>query len=225
MSPEHIQGLAGIDARADVYGFGVLFFEALTGRLPFPGEAGPALLARIVHEPAPRLTSFRAGLPAPIVAIVERALAKDPKDRFPGLEPFIAAVEDHLLPPSPLPRSLSPMAGVPLLSLDEPRAGTGAPAVQVLRRSEPSAPRDPADTREIVPNQADGGAASRRVVQVTDDAARPDAPRPWVRHATGLAVFAGILLFVAWLAFPPMPADPETAPTRVASRPPDGGIP
>src|SRR6202142_877116 len=59
MSPEHISGAPDIDERADVYGFGVLFFEALTGQLPFLGEPGPALLVRILNEPAPKVTLFR----------------------------------------------------------------------------------------------------------------------------------------------------------------------
>jgi hypothetical protein len=220
MSPEHIQGLADIDARADVYGFGVLFFETLTGQLPFLGDPGPELLMRILKEPAPKVTLFRPDLPAPIVAIVERALAKDPKDRFPGLEPFIAAVEDHLLPPSPLPRALTPMAGVPLFSLAEARSGAADPVVQVVHRSAPAATRDPADTKELVPHDAAGGdrTASRKIVQVLDDgrmapdSGRPDPvapsapkpPRPWVKLATSFVMFAGVLLFVAWLAFPPM---------------------
>jgi hypothetical protein len=96
--------------------------------------------------------------------------------------------------------------------------------VQVMHRSEPSAPRDPADTKEIVPHEAGGDrTASRKIVQVTDhgrtapDASRPNPvaasspgpPRPWVKRAASLAMFAGVLLLVAWLAFPPLPAEPE----------------
>ena len=43
MSPEHIRGVSRIDARADVYGFGVLLYEALTGQIPFPGEPAPSV--------------------------------------------------------------------------------------------------------------------------------------------------------------------------------------
>jgi serine/threonine protein kinase len=54
MAPEAIEFSPNIDGRADVYGFGVLFFEALTGKLPFPGPPGLELLKRILTEPPPR---------------------------------------------------------------------------------------------------------------------------------------------------------------------------
>ena len=218
MSPEHIQGLADIDGRADVYGFGVLFFEALTGQLPFLGEPGQELLMRIVKEPAPRVTLFRPDLPAPIVAIVERAMAKDPKDRFPGLDPFIDALEDQLLPPSQLPRSLTPMAGVPLFSQVEQRSGVADNAAQAAN---PSGPRNPTDTKELftVPRETEGGerTASRKVVIIQPAAeASPGvnqavtAPvlafrHPFAKRVGSLVMFAAMLLIVAWLAFPNVP--------------------
>jgi serine/threonine protein kinase len=236
MSPEHIQGLANIDARADVYGFGVLLFEALSGQLPFLGEPSQALLTRILGEPAPKLTLFRPDLPAPVVAIVERAMAKDPGDRFPDLEPFIAALEGQLLPSSGLPRSLTPMAGVPLFSLAEPRSGVADSVVQIMHRNEPSGPREPADTKELytLGREPDGGAAaaSRKVVLVrparetppvgTQAGSRPASGiefRRWlVRRAASFAMFAGVLLLVAWLSFPNLSA------LQAIDEPPPGGM-
>jgi serine/threonine protein kinase len=52
MAPEAIEFSPDIDGRADVYGFGVLFFEALTGKLPFPGPPGLELFKRILTDPA-----------------------------------------------------------------------------------------------------------------------------------------------------------------------------
>ena len=243
MSPEHIQGLADIDARADVYGFGVLFFEALTGQLPFLGEPGPELLLRILKDPAPRVTLFRPNLPPPIVAIVERAMAKAPRDRFPGLEPFIAAIEDQLLPPSPLPRALTPMAGVPLYSLVEPRAGVEDPVVQAAARNEASGPHAAADTKELfaLPRETEERTASRRIVVISTDAETSRAvdpataaassttePRSLAGRVTAVAIFGLVLALVAWLAFPnppelrgdELPITPAPRPRLVA----DGGL-
>jgi serine/threonine protein kinase len=223
MSPEHIQGLSDIDGRADVYGFGVLLFEALTGQLPFLGEPGPALLARIVSEPAPKVTLFRPDLPPPIAAMVERALAKDPAARFPGLDHFIAALEEFLLPSSLLPRALTPMAGVPLFAHSEPRSGIADAVVQLAHRSEPSGPRELTDTKELyrVKREAEGtgGVQAREVVLVTGAAQAPPvavqaSPRSssgrefrglLAKRAMSFAMFAGVLLLVAWLAFPNAP--------------------
>jgi serine/threonine-protein kinase len=138
MSPEHISGALDIDGRADVYGFGVLFFEALTGQLPFLGDPGPALLVRILTDPAPKITLFRPDLPQQMVDIVHRAMAKDANDRFATLNDFVHAVEDYILPPSTLPRALTPMAGVPMFTLSEQRSGLADPVVQVIRRGEAS---------------------------------------------------------------------------------------
>lgn len=119
MSPEHAESSPTIDARADVYGFGVLLFEALTGRRPFAGEPSAELFVRIISEPAPKVSQFRPDVPAELVAIVDRALAKRPRDRYQNLDHFIGAVEEQLAPTSSLARSLTPFAGIPLVtSLD-----------------------------------------------------------------------------------------------------------
>jgi serine/threonine protein kinase len=229
MSPEHISGASDIDGRADVYGFGVLFFEVLTGQLPFLGDPGPALLVRILNEPAPKITLFRPDLPPEMVAIIERAMAKDAKDRFSSLGDFIRAVEEHILPPSPLPRALTPMAGVPLFALGERPSGVVDSVVQVLHRSEPSGMHEIAETmalftlpREISPRETRGGEVDSRrrpSVQVhqgkLDEVPAPPTTQVNIRSSLGrgvlsifswrsmlAALFAGIVVVVAWLTFP-----------------------
>ncbi len=262
MSPEHIQGLADLDGRADVYGFGVLFFEALTGQLPFLGAPGPDLLMRIVKEPPPRVTLFRPDLPAAIAEILDRAMAKDPKDRFPSLEAFIAAVEECVLPPSELPRALTPMAGVPLFSLPESRSGPTAPPPADVAPAEGSGeeshtrllftlPREEGaertTARKIViirpdvpaePEPAGPAAAAEAAVapepaspgDAAEGAVEPEPAGPvglgdgrfdwvwsgqddlesrrhkWGRYGIAVLLSGGMLLFVAWLAFPRLPA-------------------
>jgi len=139
MSPEHISGAAPIDQRADVYGFGVLLYEALTGQMPFPGEQGPALFERILNQPAPAVTLFRPDLPPGLVRIIDRAMAKQPDQRYPGLNSMVGAIEDELAPATPPPRVLTPLAGVPSLALLEPASGPHAgPAVPAIVKPEPS---------------------------------------------------------------------------------------
>ena len=79
MAPEAIEFSPNIDGRADVYGFGVLFFEALTGKLPFPGPPGLELLKRILTDPAPMVTLYRPDLPSDVVNLIACALAKKPQ--------------------------------------------------------------------------------------------------------------------------------------------------
>jgi len=224
MSPEHISGAPDIDGRADVYGFGVLFFEALTGQLPFLGDPGPALLVRILNEPAPKITLFRPDLPQQMVDIVHRAMAKDANDRFATLNDFVRAIEDHILPPSTLPRSLTPMAGVPMFTMSEQRSGLADPVVQVLRRGEASGlheinetmalftlPRDnPQDTRGGLGNSSRGQGRTGEVQALTTTQVnlRPSFRRSGrhllakrgVQAAIFVAVFVAILGGVFWLA-------------------------
>jgi serine/threonine-protein kinase len=115
MAPEAIQFSPSIDGRADVYGFGVLFFEALTGVLPFPGPPGMELLAQILTEPPPSLTLYRSDLPLEVTRLIARALEKDPDNRFVDMSHLIRATEKRLLPLLPTPHSLAPISGILLL--------------------------------------------------------------------------------------------------------------
>ena len=140
MSPEHILGAAHIDGRADVYGFGVLLYEALTGQMPFPGEPGPALFDRILNQPPVAVTLLRPDLPPGLVRIIETAMAREPDQRFSDLSSMVRALEDELAPDTPAPRLLTPFAGVSSIALRDPASGPHpAPAVQAILGKEPSA--------------------------------------------------------------------------------------
>ena len=102
MAPEAIELSPNIDGRADVYGFGVLFFEALTGKLPFLGQPGADLLRRVLTEAPPKVTLYRPDLSSDIVQIIDCALAKNANDRFPDMEQLIRVTE-QLQALSPLP--------------------------------------------------------------------------------------------------------------------------
>jgi serine/threonine protein kinase len=138
MSPEHILGAAHVDERADVYGFGVLLYEALTGQTPFPGEPGPALFDRVLHKPATPVTLFRPDLPPGLVHIIETAMAKDRDQRYSDLNLMVSTLEDELMPATPGPRLLTPLAGVPSLASRDLLSGPLPPAVEAIRKQEPS---------------------------------------------------------------------------------------
>jgi hypothetical protein len=81
MAPEQARGERHIDARADVFSFGCVLFECLTGRPAFMGEHVMALLAKILIAQAPRVSETRKDVPAALDALVARMLAKEPADR------------------------------------------------------------------------------------------------------------------------------------------------
>jgi serine/threonine-protein kinase len=173
MSPEHILGAAGIDGRADVYGFGVLLYEALTGRMPFPGEPGPALFDRILNQPLPPVTLFRPDLPPGLVRIIERAMAKRPNQRYSDLNLMVNAIEDELMPPTPPPRLLTPLAGVPSIAMRDPASRPHAGhASQAMRKKESSEQHQETRFLFAFPVEAEGKKRAPHVGPVPVD------PRP-----------------------------------------------
>jgi serine/threonine protein kinase len=81
VAPEQIEG-APVDRRADVYSLGCVLYQSLTGTVPFPRETEMAVLWAHVHDDPPKITTLRPDLPPEIDAVVGRAMAKKPTDRF-----------------------------------------------------------------------------------------------------------------------------------------------
>jgi hypothetical protein len=90
MAPELITE-GQVDPRADLYAFGILLFEAATGRLPFVGDTPFSILRQHVDEAPPRARALRPELPPRMDEAIARALAKDPLDRFPSAAALVAA--------------------------------------------------------------------------------------------------------------------------------------
>ncbi|GAA3204947.1 serine/threonine protein kinase [Nonomuraea roseoviolacea] len=125
MSPEQINK-EHIDGRCDQYALACVVYEGLSGRLPFQRDNDIALLwAHLAEQPTP-LSQMRPELPPEVDAVMERALAKSPEQRYPTCGAFVAALRDamsgHLEDrplAAPLPvRPRRPAAG---------RGGTGRP--------------------------------------------------------------------------------------------------
>jgi serine/threonine-protein kinase len=94
MAPEQARGiLRDIDGRTDQFALGAIAFELLAGRPAFQGDEISSILYQVVHEEPPSLVSM--GLPelAPIEAVIRRAMAKVPADRFANVNDFAQAME------------------------------------------------------------------------------------------------------------------------------------
>jgi serine/threonine-protein kinase len=100
MAPEQTTGRP-TDKRIDIFSAGVTLHEALTGKRLFRGENDIETLKRIVEQPIPDPSSIVPDLPWPLDAVVQRALARNPDERYPTAAAFQEALEAAIAPASP----------------------------------------------------------------------------------------------------------------------------
>jgi eukaryotic-like serine/threonine-protein kinase len=200
MAPEAIEFFPDIDGRADVYGFGVLFFEALTGKLPFPGLPGLELFKHILTDPPPKVTVYRSDLPIDVMNLIDCALAKNRDDRFADMNHLIRATEDRLLPLLSLPRSLTPLSGISFLPSAESNAGVPVPLVHAAFAEKGSGLRHLGETRVLYSMARESSHTHTRTRQ-----RRISIYNPWRILNHRIAIGAAIVIFLivaAWAAIP-----------------------
>jgi len=109
MAPEQVGGAVALDGRADIYAFGAILFEMLTGRCAWPGTAAFAVAAARLLEPPPDPSAFRPGLSPALSALVLRCLARERDERYAtaaDLERALGSVQDReAATPIPAPRA------------------------------------------------------------------------------------------------------------------------
>ncbi len=126
MSPEQIKG-EQIDPRTDIYSLGVTLFEMLGGRPPFNADSAMTLMMMHITDPVPDLRDLRADIPPSLVAVANRALAKDPDARFQTAAEFAAALRNPDLAGATLVETDGTTnAADPDSTVVEPRVATSA---------------------------------------------------------------------------------------------------
>jgi predicted Ser/Thr protein kinase len=149
MAPEQVNG-APSDARTDIYALGCVFFQMLTGRVPYERENSIAKLFAHVHDAPPAIEGDLAELYPAFGAVIEKAMAKDPPDRYQSAGDFARDAEAALTglrytgPPTRV-------ATGEALAPEEPTAtGVGVPttpatepAIPPPPATQPSAPPEP----------------------------------------------------------------------------------
>ncbi len=81
MAPEQALG-KGVDSRSDIYALGVILYELICGRVPYQADTPMAVALAHIHEPLPLPRTLNPEIPEPIEAVIIKALAKDPDDRY-----------------------------------------------------------------------------------------------------------------------------------------------
>ena len=158
MAPEQAMGGA-LDGRADQYALAVIAFEILTGLVPFRADSPLAVLHQHVSVPPPPASSIIAAIPREADAVLSKALAKKPDERFPSCAAFVEALAAAL--------------GVPLVST------SGAPgSAPATRPTVVGAPRPAEESGAATVISADRVDAKSRLAAPASVPPAPPAPAP-----------------------------------------------
>lgn len=94
MSPEQGEGLRELDARSDLYSFGIVLYELIVGKVPFDSGTTFTILRDHLMTPLPLPSSINPEIPAAVDAVLIRALSKDPADRYESAVEMAAALRE-----------------------------------------------------------------------------------------------------------------------------------
>lgn len=106
-SPEQLLG-EPVTPRSDIYSLGLVLYQALTGKHPYPGRSIAALIERQLHEPLPLVTALRPEIPEEIDQVLQLATAKQPVERFQDAIAAVKAFQAAISGKSPAVKPASP---------------------------------------------------------------------------------------------------------------------
>ena len=235
MSPEQARG-GKIDHRSDIYALGIVAFEVFTGRVPFRGETPIATIFKHLQDPPPLEGPGAEALPASVVPVLRRALAKEPDERFANAAEFAVAMTQarDAAGVSPLARGPSTPRPATTAVAERPagatpppsgvRGATPQPAPTVVPRSGPTVVAPPGSQPTVVrPATRSTRAAEPARVEATRVMAPPAAPASSAPVGLLIGVAAVLLLgvlggaaFFLWPKPPaPTPTPPVPSPTPI----------
>jgi serine/threonine protein kinase/streptogramin lyase len=177
-APEQITGSA-VDARTDVYALAAVLHECVTGSRLFARDSQVAVLYAHLHEPPPRPSEVRAGLPPALDAVVARGLAKAPDERYPTCGELMTATREAL---QGMPTVLAP-----------PRTPAAPPASTAGAREHPTRQGGAAPTVEHLDDRPTAARASAPRSDVPAVRRRPPWRRPLVLSGLAAAAIVAVI--------------------------------
>jgi serine/threonine protein kinase len=209
IAPEQARGEQA-DVTTDLYQLAGTMYWALTGQFPHGTGSAPELLARAASEMPRSIRALRPDLPAPVVAVIEQAMAPDRRHRFPTADAMRSAIASLLAPRTQTAPALAARVEHDLAASIATRPGSLHVALSPPPMPAPSAPFDP---RVAQPSMPAVPAPPTGVVSH----APPRRSRTGLVVAASLAVVAGVAIAVviAVSSSSPSPKTPEPAATAI----------
>lgn len=195
-APEQITG-EQVDGRADQFSWGITAFQLLSGRMPFTEQDTMAVASKVVLETVPSLGDAAPDLPSDVIAVIDKAVSREPRDRFASMDDVADALENFA-------------DGLP--SLNRQSTLPNAPAVMAPIAQPPAAtPPTPGSQTPPLTSASPTDAPARQAIPAPE----PSKPRrKWLLGAAGAVALAGILGIASLLQ-----SKPTEAPVQATGKP------
>jgi len=147
MSPEQVQGDKEIDGRSDIYALGVIFFQLLTGSVPYHADTPAKVMMMHLLEPVPQLQKAKQDVPVDYQTVIKHAMAKDPEQRFSTAGEMATALSTIMR------GEKTPTLTGPKITYEPTLVSSGAPPSQtVVSEKTPGEPaKESVPTRKGIP--------------------------------------------------------------------------
>ncbi|UQA60320.1 serine/threonine-protein kinase [Polyangium aurulentum] len=232
MSPEQLRSSKKTDVRSDLWSLGVVLYRALTGQIPFPGDTLAEVMVQVFSSPLPLPSQLVPGLSSAVDAYFQRALARDPAERFQSVREMIDAFS-ALVGRAPMPSTHGhDLPGDPK-STSQTRPAFAAPPIAAPARPQSSPDVTPIPSfswREGTPNAAAAippartsspGAAAAIPPARTSAPGAPAAIPPARTSAPGPSA----MLSPSAASMPVVPGGPTAPPVSLPGASPSSSLP